>query len=178
MKVFKYNRREAITNACYSYMAIAPKRYFILFCLLPVILLIVVAILLADFLTFGATIIIVIFIMFFIPIAYSMYFANNNGWFSRAFVLDDKDVLWSVQQFNSSYSNKKLRDDNEFISIMEKYKSSKSTNRGIAIKLKDIKVIQDTKKYYICSYQDKKQTKQIKILKAYQGLKEILENRG
>ena len=59
---------------------------------------------------------------------------------------------------------------------MDKCKKSKKTNKGKAIELRDIYMQQETKKYYICKYTNSRgYIEQIKILKAYEDINEIIK---
>ena len=176
MKVFKYSRKEALKNKCYSKMAIEPRKYFILYCLLPYIVLITLLIAMSAFLNFEFIMLLIILVMFALPITFSSYFINNNKWFTRVFILDDDKSIWLVEQFDTSYNNTNARNDNEYIEIIDKIKKHKKTTKGKAIELKKLYLQQETKKYYICKYTNSNgYIERIKILKAYEGIKEILE---
>lgn len=175
MKVFKYSRKEALKNKSYSNMSIKPRLYFVLE-LIGLIGLIALLIMLSAFLGFAFTMILIILAMFGFPIAFALYFGSNNNWFTRAFILDDNNSLWFVEQFDKSYDNPKATDDKAYIDIMDKCKKSKKTNKGKAIELRDIYMQQETRKYYICKYTNSKgYIEQIKILKAYEDIKKIFE---
>ena len=102
---------------------------------------------------------------------------DDNGWqLGTAFILDDNNSLWFVEQFDKSYDNPKATDDKAYIDIMDKCKKSKKTNKGKAIELRDIYIQQETRKYYICKYTNSRgYIEQIKILKAYEDIKEIIK---
>ena len=177
MKVFKYSRKEALKNKSYSKMSVKPRLYFVLG-LIGLIALIALLIMLSAFLSFAFTMILIILAMFGFPIAFALYFVNNNNWFTRAFILDDNNSLWFVEQFDKSYDNPNATNDKAYIDIMNKYKESKKTNKGKAIELRDIYIQQETRKYYICKYTNSRgYIEQIKILKSYDDIKEILKNR-
>ena len=135
MKVFKYSRKEALKNKSYSNMSIKPRLYFVLE-LIGLIGLIALLIMLSAFLGFAFTMILIILAMFGFPIAFALYFGSNNNWFTRAFILDDNNSLWFVEQFDKSYDNPKATDDKAYIDIMDKCKKSKKTNKGKAIELR------------------------------------------
>ena len=176
MKVFKYSRKEAIKNKCYSKMAIEPRKYFILYGLLPCIALIVLLIMMSAFLGFAITMVFIILVMFGLPIAFSLYFINNNKWFTRAFIIDDNKSVWLIEQYDTSYNNVNAINDNVYIEILDKTKKGKKTNKGKAIELTKLYLQQETKKYYICKYTNLKgYIEQIKILKVYENIKEIFE---
>ncbi len=176
MKVFKYSRKEALKNKSYSKMAIEPRKYFILYCLLPYIALIVLLIIMSAFLGLIFTMVLVILVMIGLPTAYALYFVNNNKWFTRAFILDDNKSVWFVEQFDTSYNNVNATNDNAYIEILEKTKKSKKTSKGKAVELTKLYLQQETKKYYICKYTNSKgYIEQIKILKAYEDIKKIFE---
>lgn len=174
MKVFKYSRKEALKNKSYSKISIKPRLYFVL-ALIALIAFIALLIMMSAFLGFVFTMILIILAMFGMPIAFALYFVNKNNWFTRAFILDDNNLLWFVEQFDKSYNNKNAVNDKAYIDIMDKCKKSKKTNKGKAIELSDIYMQQETRKYYICKYTNSRgYIEQIKILKAYEDIKEIL----
>ena len=179
MTIFKYSRKEAINNGCYNKVALKPRTYFVLYCILPIIVLIGLLILLS--MSFPESIrqilyfILLLIILIGYPSAAALYFINNNNWFTRVFILDDNKTLWLVEQYNKSYDNIEATNDNTYLKILNKYQNMQKSDKGNAIKLSNLSLQKVTRKYYICNYFDENNiSKQIKILKAYENINKIL----
>ena len=186
MNLFKYSRKEAIKNNCYDKMALEPRKAFLIRCMMPVLILLLLfifgAFYLPEFLVelfienSFMQYIIIIAILIGYPTYYALTFVKNNNWFVTAFIKDENNEIWYIEQNDKSYDNERATDDGTYIKILNDYKENKKNLSGKAIKLENIKFLNETKKYYICSYKDEQgQVKELKILKAYENIKNILK---
>lgn len=192
MKVFKYSRKEAIKNKCYNKALMEPLKYIMLFTLLIMLLLAFEMVVLPFLLTYiFPKMEILIYLMIpitiiVLPVVYYSYMKNYSRWFERAYILDDDKSVWLVEQFheynpmNVYFANDNIdvmndaMNDNIYIEILNKTKEHKKT-RGEAIKLTNLYLQQETRKYYICKYTNLNgYIERIKILKSYEDINEIL----
>lgn len=182
MKIYLYDRQEAIKNGCYKRVVTYEKLKSIGLLVINCIL----AIALTAFLTiimglltklyvlsyFGFVIfpIVFFFVMIGVPIIYSKDYNKRTVWLYRAIIKDENNKIWLVEQnilaiAGSSYINEK----DEF------YKIFKNEKFGTVTELKNLKIQKESKKYYICTYEDLNgNNKTIEIAKAYKNLKEVL----
>jgi len=178
MKIYLYDRQEAIKNGCYRRIGTYERFKSISLLILTAVLILALAFLisiLGILLEFwilsnlGIYILVPIaFIIsvFVIPIIYSKEDNKRIVWLYRAIIKDESNKIWLVEQDNnSSYINEK----DEF------YKIFKNEKDGTVTELKNLKIVKESKRYYICTYQDiNENDKIIEIAKAYKNLKEVL----
>lgn len=179
MKIYLYDRKEAIKNNCYKsvieYEILKDIIKLILKCLLIFALPFLIAILsvtyefyfLSDFALYIIVLICFIISVFIMPINYVKERKKCVIWFYRALIKDENDKIWLVEQEykHTSYLNEK----DEF------YRIFKNEKLGIVTELKDLKMIKESRKFYTCVYKDNDNSdKIIEIAKAYKDLKEVL----
>lgn len=181
MKVYSYNRQEAIKNNCYKKITAYEKLKSIsllmlisVFSLAISFLIFIIGILLElevlEYLGLILVPICFIITVFIIPIKYSNEYNKCSVWLYRAIIKDEKNKIWLVEQnISEIISLPYINEKDEFYKIFKKEKA------GTVTELKNLKMLKENKKYYICTYQDvNDEIKTIEIVKAYKNLKEVL----
>ena len=180
MKIYLYDRKEAIKNGCYKY--VHPYKNFISISLLCIncalILALVFLTMIVGLLTrisalvyFGFIILPIAFLfaVILMPIIYANENNNLKIWLYRAIVKDENSNIYLVEQKDKLATRTFINEKDIFKKIFNKERE------GIITKLNNIKLVKETKKYYICSYNDQNDNnKIIKIAKAYKDIKEVL----
>ncbi|HIU40486.1 MAG TPA: hypothetical protein IAB68_04220 [Candidatus Aphodocola excrementigallinarum] len=179
MKIYLYDRKEAIKNSCYIrsgyYENIKSISLLVLICILivafsffiPIICILLKWYSLANF---GLIILLPIgFIIaaFIIPIKYSKEYNKCSAWLGKAIIKDENNKIWLVYP---------IHEDSVFITKRDEfYKVFNKEMNGVVTELKNIKMVKENKRYYICTYEDSNgNNKTIEIAKAYKDLKEVL----
>lgn len=180
MKFYLYDRQEAIENRCYK--NIHSYKKFINISLLGIkgtliiglgFLIAIVGILI-EFWTLAYLGLILLPILFLygvivMPIIYVNDYKNCKIWLYRAIVKDTNSNFFIVEQKDKLAATYFINEKDIFKKIFNK------EIEGIITELNNIKLIKETKKYYICTYVDQNNSNQtIKIVKAYKNLKEVL----
>lgn len=179
MKIYFYDRKEAIKNGCYVnlsvYEILKSISLVILICILIVafsFFIPIICILLKwDFLAdLGLIILLPIgFIIagFIVPIKYSKEYNKCSAWLGKAIIRDENNKIWLVYPIHEDFVFITKRD--------EFYKVFNKEINGVVTELKNIKMVKENKRFYVCTYEDSNgNNKTIEIAKAYKDLKEVL----
>lgn len=105
--------------------------------------------------------------VFVITIIFLKEYNKRSAWLRKALIKDENNKIWLVEQTDKdpSYINEK----DEFYKIFKKEKP------GAVTELKNLKMVKENKRYYVCTYIDSNgNNKTIEIAKAYKDLKEAL----
>lgn len=179
MKIYLYDRKEAIKNGCY--VKVSGYEKFKSICLLILICILIVAFsffipiifLLLNWYSLATSGLIIllpigfIIAVFVIPIKYYKEYNKRSTWLFRAIIKDENNKIWQVMPIDKRYALIIKRD--------EFYKVFKNEINGTVTELKNIKMLKENKKYYVCAYEDLNgDNKTIEIPKAYKDLKEVL----
>lgn len=104
------------------------------------------------------------------PIGFAFYVGRSKQWFSRAFVIDEAGEFWLACQYGDVRTDAQ---DDLYEKIVTASIHKKKCKEGVAILLKNFRIVEEREKYYICNYiDDTGKECRINVVKAYPQLKE------
>ena len=170
MKIYNYDRIEAIKNGCYTCLNTYKILKDVLIWVGLLILFaagVIIPLLIYDFdYQFISILFLILFFGTCIVLPF-IYFneRNKNGiWLYRAFIRK-KDKVWMIEQIPDIDH---INSSNEFVNIFD------GNISGKIVPLNQLKLIRETTKKYYCTYVNENgNSENIEIIKAYKNLKEV-----